>query len=100
MQIVSQIIYKLGSTSPKYWIIGFVAGNIIGVSSMWFLMKLYARINPGLAMGFGLGGAFLFSQITFAIVFGYKMGYNQIFAYIFITVGMLLAGAESLDLSS
>ena len=94
MQIVSQIIYKAGSASPRYWIVGFVLGNVIGVSSMWLMMKLYTKMDSGLAMGLGIGGAFLFSQLAFAIVFSARIGWQQAIAYGLMALGMILAGIE------
>ena len=95
LQIVSQLIYKFGSTSPKYWIAGFVLGNVLGITSMWLQMKLYTKMDCGLAMGLGIGGAFFFSQLAFIIAFGAKLGYSQILAYTFMTAGMVLAGIST-----
>lgn len=91
MQIVSQLIYKFGSESPSRWLLGFVIGNAIGVSSMWLQMKLYTRMDPALAMGLGIGGAFLFSQLAFTLAFHCRPTPTQWLAYGLIGAGMIAA---------
>lgn len=95
LQIVSQCIYKFGSTSPKYWIAGFVLGNALGITSMWLQMKLYTKMDCGLAMGLGIGGAFFFSQLAFIVAFGARLGMTQVAAYVLMTAGMVLAGVSA-----
>ncbi|MFA7184939.1 MAG: hypothetical protein WC082_08605 [Victivallales bacterium] len=81
--------------SARYWIIGFILGNVFGIVSMWLQMKLYTKMDCGLAMGLGVGGAFFFSQLAFIVIFGAKLGYTQILAYLFMTLGMVLAGISA-----
>jgi len=91
MQIISQLIYKYGSESPERWIWGFIIGNMIGVSSMWLQMKLYTKMDAALAMGLGIGGAFLFSQLALTAVFHVRPSGLQWLAYALIGGGMILA---------
>jgi len=91
MQIVSQLIYKYGSESPQRWLWGFIVGNAIGVSSMWLQMKLYTKMDAALAMGLGIGGAFLFSQLALTAVFHVRPSGTQWVAYALIGGGMILA---------
>jgi len=49
MQIVAQVLFKFGSTSDSRWVLCFVGGNVVGVSSIWVLMKLYTTINLNVA---------------------------------------------------
>jgi drug/metabolite transporter (DMT)-like permease len=103
MQIVSQLIYKYGSESPQRWLWGFIVGNVIGVSSMWLQMKLYTRMDAALAMGLGIGGAFLFSQLALTAVFHVRPSGLQWLAYGMIAGGMILAafgtGKHEFDLT-
>jgi len=91
LQIVSQVIYKYGSESPQRWVWGFVLGNALGITSMWLQMKLYTRMDAALAMGLGIGGAFLFSQLALIAVFQVRPGGLQWLAYGMIAAGMILA---------
>jgi len=97
MQVLAQVIFKYGSggTSIRWWL-GFAAGNVFGASSILLLMKLYARMNPNLALALGAGGAFLFSQFVLSWVFESRLMVSQWIGLLLITAGMALA---SLDLS-
>ncbi len=97
MQVVAQVLFKYGSggTSARWWI-GFAAGNVFGASSILLLMKLYARMNPNLALALGVGGSFLFSQFVLSWVFESRLLVSQWIGFLLITAGMVLA---SLDLA-
>ena len=58
MQAAAQVLFKYGSLTPSRWLLGFIAGNVFGASSIWFLMLLYKSMNPCLALGLGTGAVF------------------------------------------
>lgn len=97
MQVLAQVFFKYGSggTSIRWWF-GFVAGNVFGASSILLLMKLYARMNPNLALALGGGGAFLLSQLVLSWAFESRLLVSQWIGLLLITAGMALA---SLNLS-
>ena len=90
-QVVAQVFFKHGSGAPSRWLTCFVLGNLFGASSIWFLMKLYARMNPNLAMALAGGGAFLAIQLVLAAVFSSRPTLPQWGGYVMIAVGMGLA---------
>jgi multidrug transporter EmrE-like cation transporter len=92
-QVIAQLFFKHGSGSQQRWLICFVLGNLFGASSIWFLMKLYARMNANLAMALGGGGAFLAIQAVLALVFHTRPAPVQWIAYVLIAVGMAMATA-------
>jgi hypothetical protein len=49
-QIIARLFFKYGSAVSSRWLSCFALGNLFGASRIWFLMKLYARMNPNLAM--------------------------------------------------
>jgi multidrug transporter EmrE-like cation transporter len=90
-QVIAQLIFKHGSGDQSRWLACFILGNLFGASSIWFLMKLYARMNANLAMAIAGGGAFLCVQIALAITFHLRPTIPQWFGYALIAGGMVIA---------
>lgn len=90
MQAAAQILFKYGSLTPSRWLLGFIAGNVFGASSIWFLMLLYKSMNPCLALGLGTGGGFLCAQIALQIIFRCGVAPIQYLAMALVSVGMAL----------
>lgn len=90
MQVVAQLLFKWGSTSPDRWLWGFFGGHLFGVSSLWILMILYKTMNPNVALGICFGGMFLLSQIAVAVVFRSGVAPLQYAGIGAITLGMIL----------
>jgi len=88
MQASASVFFKYGSTSDARWLPCFIGGNIIGASSIWFLMLLYKTMNPNVAMGLGAGGGFLVAQIALAVVFHSQLSFLQYGGLLAITAGM------------
>jgi len=68
MQAAAQAAFGWGSSTPGRWLPGFIIGNVIGVSSIMVLMRLYAGGDAGLACALGVGGAFVAGQIALAVI--------------------------------
>ena len=90
MQAAAQLLFKLGSTAPERWIFGFIAGNVFGASSIWFLMLLYRHMSPNVALGLGTGGGFLCAQLALAFIFRSSLSPIQYGAMILISAGMAM----------
>lgn len=90
MQVGSTLFFKAGSASLTRWLWGFVLGNVLGVSSSWILMLLYKTMNPNVALGLGLGGAFLSCQVVLTVLFRTGLDWSQYLGIFGITVGMML----------
>lgn len=90
MQAVAQLIFKYGGVTPGRWVPSFVFGNVIGASSIWFLMLLYKQMNPNLALAIGTGGGFLAAQAALALVFRVPLAPQQYFGAAAIIVGMVM----------
>ena len=56
LQIGANALFKVGSGVPGRWWLCFVAGNVLGMSSIYFLMRLYARMDVNVALALA-GGA-------------------------------------------
>ena len=90
-QVTAQVFFKHGSSAPARWMPCFIAGNLFGASSIWFLMKLYARMNANLAMALAGGGAFLAVQFALATGFGSRPTAWHWTGYIMVALGMGMA---------
>jgi len=93
MQVVAQLLFKWGSISESRWLYGFFGGHLFGVSSIWILMVLYKTMNPNVALGVCLGGAFLWAQLAIALVFRSGVSAIQYGGIAAITVGMIVLAA-------
>jgi len=82
-------LFKYGGTAPARWIPCFIVGNVIGVASTWLWMLLMKQMNPNVAAGLAIGGAFLAGQIALALVFRSHLSPVQIAGIVAIVAGML-----------
>ena len=89
MQVTAQLFFKWGSLSASRWIWGFLVGNLFGFSSIWLLMLVYKVMNPNIAMGIGIGGAFLLSQVAVFFAFKSKVAPVQWAGIAAIVIGMV-----------
>jgi len=98
MQVIAALAFKWGSGSvdPQYarvrWVIGFVGGNAVGITSIVFLMWLFELLNVNVAYGIGVGGAFLLAQVAMAVIYRSRLSALQYAGLAAMTVGMLLLG--------
>lgn len=89
MQAAAQAAFGWGALATGRWLAGFVSGNVIGVCSIFVLMRLYAQGNAGLACALGVGGAFVAGQIAIALVSGTRPSLPQWGCILLIAVGMI-----------
>ena len=89
MQASVALLFKFGSMAPGRWVPCFLAGNVIGVSSTWIWMLVMKQMNPNVALGLIVGGAFLAGQVALALVFRSHLSLMQIAGIAAIFAGML-----------
>lgn len=90
MQAGAQVIFKWGSLHPPAYTLGFIGGNIVGASSIWFLMQIYKSMNPCLALGLASGGGFLMAQFALQLFFRQGISPMQYAAMTLIAAGMMM----------
>jgi len=90
MQAGAQVLFKHGSMTQQRWLFGFIAGNVLGASSIWFLMLLYRSMNPNVALGLGTAGGFLCAQLAIALVFRSSLSLAQYAGMAAVSIGMVL----------
>lgn len=91
MQVVANLFFKYGSGEQSPKVACFILGNVFGASSIWFMMKLYGRMNPNLAMALAGGGSFLCVQIALSAVFHSRPTQLQWLGFAAVAVGMAVA---------
>lgn len=68
-QVAAALLFKWGSAGGgRYWF-GFAGGNLIGITSLLFLMRIYRELHPNLAAAVCTGGSFLLIQLAMAACF-------------------------------
>jgi multidrug transporter EmrE-like cation transporter len=90
LQIGANALFKVGSGVPGRWWLCFVAGNVLGMSSIYFLMRLYARMDVNVALALAGGGAFIAVQVALAIIFGGRPAALQWVGFTLVALGMAL----------
>jgi len=92
MQIVAAVVLKYSVGAGTHWVLLFGAGNAINILSVWFMTLLYRTMNPNVAFGLAIGGAFLVIQIAFSLVFRSQLSFAQYGGLAAIAAGILLVG--------
>jgi hypothetical protein len=82
------LIFKHGGTAQERWMPCFIIGNAIGITSTWLWMLLMQQMNPNIASGLAIGGAFLAGQISLLLVYRNHLSIVQVVGILSITIGM------------
>jgi len=97
MQIFANVAFKYGSTGnagrSTRWLIGFISGNVVGASSIYLLMKVYAAMpgNSNLAAVLAGSGGFIGSQLLLSWLFRSRLANVQWIGITLVAVGTALA---------
>ena len=100
-QILANVLFKYGSLhQDRYWLY-FALGNAVGVSSIWFMMQIYQRMNANLAMAVGGGLTFVLVQLALYAGFDGRMTATQWAGIAVILAGTLITtlGGEGAKLA-
>ena len=97
MQVFANVAFKYGSDRAgrrsKRWLAGFLAGNVVGASSIYFLMRIY-ELMPGdcnLAAVLAGSGGFVGSQVLLAWLFRSRLGPAQWAGVALVAIGTIIA---------
>ena len=90
LQVGSGLLYKWGAEHPQSGWVGFVLGNVLGITSTYFLMRVYAQINPNVGEAICRGGYFVLIQIAFVLVFHSRLCPMQWIGIVLILSGMFV----------
>lgn len=92
MQIFANVAFKYGSygaARSRRWFLGFISGNVVGATSIYFLMKIFASIpgNSNLASVLAGSGGFVGSQLLLAWLFHSRLSTLQWLGIMLVAVG-------------
>ncbi len=90
LQVGSGLLYKYGALHQEYWLAGFIGGNILGISSIYFLMQVYKYINPNVAEAICRGGFFVLIQLAFVLFFHSRLNLVQWSGICLIVAGIMI----------
>ena len=97
MQIFANVAFKYGSAAgdrhSRRWLTGFLAGNIVGASSIYFVMRIYELMpaNPNLAAVLANCGGFVGSQLALAWLFRSRVSPSQWVGVSLVALGTVVA---------
>lgn len=89
LQVAANLLFKYGAIHPERYWLGFVAGNAIGVSSIWFMMQVYLRMNANVGMAIACGGSFVLVQVALFLCFDGRLSPLQWAGIATIVLGIL-----------
>jgi multidrug transporter EmrE-like cation transporter len=90
LQVVANLFFAWGGRTPDRWLACFVLGNAAGVSSIWFMTRIYAAMQPNVAMAAAGGGAFVLVQLALYSAFRQRLTGLQLLGLAAIAAGILL----------
>ena len=96
-QIIANLFFKWGASNPaavhcslaqEYW--GFILGNIVGVTSIIFMIGMYKALPAASVVAIGTGGTFLLVQIVMYLLYRERLSLTAIGGIILIFAGIML----------
>ncbi len=90
LQVGAGLLFKMGAVHREYWTLGFVLGNLLGITSIYFLMLVYKQVNPNVGEAICRGGYFVLIQIAFILVYNSKLNLIQWGGISMILIGILI----------
>lgn len=88
-QVVAHLLFKWGSVNPQNYWYGFILGNIVGASSIIFMLGMFKSLPAASVLAIGTGGSFILNQIFLNLVYHEKVNYIGIIGIILIFAGIL-----------
>lgn len=93
LQVGAGLLFKTGAVHRSFWLYGFILGNVLGITSIYFLMNVYRTLNPNIGEAICRGGYFVLIQFAFMLVFGSRLNPAQWGGIAMIAIGIVLVSA-------
>ncbi|MDR0474204.1 MAG: hypothetical protein LBH43_11100 [Treponema sp.] len=77
-----------GGNYEQLWLPCLIVSNAIGMGGTWVLMQLYKKMDVNTATAVSLGGGFLITQITVALLFKSNLSLIQYTGVLIIAAGL------------
>ncbi|MDR0494250.1 MAG: hypothetical protein LBG95_01290 [Treponema sp.] len=82
------VVLFLGKKFEHFKLPCLIASIAIGMVGTWVLMRLYKKMDVNTATAVSLGGGFLITQITVALLYGNNLSVIQYAGVLVITAGL------------
>ena len=89
-QVGANLLFKWGGSDPRHYWWGFVFGNLVGASSIIFLLGMYRAMPAAAVIAIGTGGTFLLNQIVINAVYRERLSGTAVVGLALIFVGILM----------
>lgn len=96
-QVVANVLFKWGAANPSaVWLgipqewCGFILGNVVGMTSIIFMIGMYKLLPAASVVAIGTGGTFLLVQITMFLLYHEKISLPALIGIALIFIGVLL----------
>lgn len=96
-QVIANVLFKWGASNPgAAWLgipqewCGFILGNIVGMTSIIFMIGMYKLLPAASVVAIGTGGTFLLVQITMFLVYHEKISPLALAGIGLILIGVLM----------
>ncbi len=91
LNLAASICFKEGGTDPALRWVFFVVGNILGITSTWFVMRLYQRVNANVAMALTSSLGFVSVQLAYWLLYHSPLDWLQWSGIALVLAGTLMA---------
>lgn len=91
LNLAACICFKEGGTNPDLHWLFFVVGNALGITSTWFIMLLYQRVNANVAMALTSSLGFVSVQLIYWRLYHSPMNLIQWGGIAIVLAGTLMA---------
>ena len=88
--LAAGVCFKEGGTDSDRRLAYFLLGNVLGISSTWFLVRLYARMNVNMAMLISGGGGFIIFQVALWLIYHVRLTLVQWAGILMVAAGMVM----------
>ena len=89
--LAAGICFKEGGTDAAHRLEDFILGNALGITSTWFVIRIYARMNVNLALLIRTGGAFIIFQTALWQIYDARLTLVQWAGILTVLIGMVLS---------
>jgi drug/metabolite transporter (DMT)-like permease len=93
--IIAGLLFRLGGVTAELRVWCFIGGNLFGITSTWFLMKLYSSMNVNIATVISSAGTFILFQFILWKYFHSPLSGLQWLGLAMMAVGIVMAVLKS-----
>ena len=91
LQVIANLFFKWGGSAPQHYWWGFVFGNLVGITSILFMIGMYKAMPAAAVIAVGTGGTFFLNQIVMYLVYHETLSHWNVLGITLIFCGILLA---------